>query len=409
MLFYIRLVITSVVLITQVAVADTMPLERTSTITLSSLVQNIFEHHPARQAELPRQQQISANTNVAKALFSDPASASLNHYNDVVGSGDGYQEWEGSIDMPLWLPGQKQQQLALSEKMAAQLPSEQQQLLLEISAEIRDLIWQSSLAEVASNQAYQTWQAAKKLEQDVNARINAGELAGTEGLLAKAYSLEMHSRYMLLHAELIQKLTHYQQRTGEHQLPEIYEESLSSKTVIDAAHPSLARLDQSIITLRAKQQLAQYDNALNPSLSVGVRRERGDDSDSFSHSLGVGVSFALNDDVYRQPAIANAAIALADVEITRQQLKRHLNTALSIQRHQLAAKQQQLSLFSEHHKTTEQYVFLQQRAFDLGEIDLVSLLNSQKLANDSLNRSQLLAADIQYTIAKVNQALGIIL
>lgn len=394
--------------IAHLAVADTIELERSSAISLSSLIQNVFEHHPARQLALAHQQKINANTDVANALFADPISASVEHFNDGVGSSDGFQEWQGGIEIPLWLPGQKQQQLNLSEIMSAQLPAERQQLLLEISAEIRELVWQVSLTEVVSQQAYQTWQSAKKLEQDVNVRVDAGDLAGSEGLLARTYTLDMHSRYLAANSELQYQLAHYQYRTNENVLPENYQEALSPKTTIDANHPSLAALEQHIVTLQTKQRLARYDNAANPTLSVGVRRERGDSNEDFNNSLGLGFSFALGGDVYRQPAIANAAMDLADIEIAHQQLERHLNIILSEQRHQLSAQQQQLVLLDEHHKTTQQYVLLQQRAFDLGEIDLVSLLNSQKLANESLNRRQLLEVNIQYTTVKVNQALGII-
>jgi len=45
----------------------------------------------------------------------------------------------------------------------------------------------------------------------------------------------------------------------------------------------------------------------------------------------------------------------------------------------------------------------------LGELDLVSLLRSQSLANEVYNRKLALEVDIKHNIASINQALGIIL
>jgi len=404
---------------TQLTLAEMVQLEQSSSVTLSSLAQNIYERHPALHNELAQQQQINANTELANATFSDVKSINLNHQNDAIGSTDGLQEWEASVDMPLWLPGQKMQQLGLSDTMSAELPAYKQQIRLDASAKVRELVWNVVLANNTKLQAHQIWQAAIKLEQDVAARVKAGELAGTERLLASTNVLDMHGRYILAEAELEHTLSSYQHLTGQTALPEHYEEQLAkdnaldqqhhSLASIDAQHPSLMLLEQQINTLRAQQGLAYFDGAVNPSVSIGVRREKGGHGESFNNSIGVGISFALNDDVYRRPAIANAAKELADAEITRQQLERELNITLFSQLHDLETKQQQLVLVNEQYETTQQYYTLQQRAFELGEIDLVNLMRSQSLANESYNKKLVLEVDIKHMTALVNQALGLVL
>lgn len=393
----------------QLSLADMNPLEQSSAVTLSSLTQKVYEREPARQSEQAQQQQINANTALANATFADVKSLSLNHQNDAIGSSNGLQEWEGIVEMPLWLPGQKQQQLALSDKLSAELPAYQQNLRLTASAKVRELIWNVVLAHTATKQAYQIWQSAVKLEQDVDARVKAGELAGTERLLANTNELEMQNQYLLKKSELDFALSTYRAITKEQLLPERYQELLSDNYVIDQQHPVLMLLDQQINTLRAKQDLAQFDGAVNPSLSVGVRRERGANGESFTNSMGIGISFALDNSVYRRPAIANAAKELADAEIARLQMERELNITLFSRLHDLETKRLQLGLISEQNETTQKYLVLQQRAFELGELDLVSLLRSQSLANETYNRKLALEVDIKHTIALINQALGITL
>lgn len=392
-----------------VSAVERAPLEQSSTVTLSSLAQGVFQRHPARHSELAQQQQVNVNTDLANATFADAKRINLTHQNDVVGSSNGLQEWEGTLEMPLWLPGQKQQQLLLSNKLSAELPAYQQQVLLAASAEVRELVWKVVMANTAAAEAHQIWQSALKLEKDVTARVKAGELAATEQLLAANNALDMQTQYLVKNSILDRALTTYRAITREQFLPEMYAEVLTDKEVIDHEHPDLMMLDQRINTLRSQQDLAQFDGAVNPSLSVGVRRERDGHGENFTNSLGVGISFALDNEVYRKPAIASAAKALADVEVTRLQSERELNITLFSHLHDLATKRLQLELVNEQNETTEQYLALQQRAFELGDLDLVNLIRSQLLANETHNRKLALEVEIEYTIALVNQALGIIL
>jgi outer membrane protein, heavy metal efflux system len=400
----------------QSLLSETIMLERSGSIVLTTLADKVYQQHPAFNYDLALQQQINANTDFANAPFAEVSSVNLRHQNDVIGSSDGLQEWEAIVEMSLWLPGQKRQQLALSEKMMAEIPAYKQKTRLEASAIVRELIWNVELAETATKQAYQTWQSAKKLEQDVNARVKAGELAGAERLLVSNNVLELQSDYLLVQADLEHAFNSYVHITGETVLPNNVEETLAeilkqhhSSSVVSQQHPYLTVLDQQINTLRTHQQLAQFDGAINPNLSVGVRSEKEAHGEGFNNSIGLGISFALDNKVYRQPAIAATSKVLADTEITRRKLERELNIALFTALHDLETKQQQLSLLTEQDNTAHKYLAVQQRAFDLGEIDLVRLLRSQSLAQDVHNGKQTLIVSIKQMIAKVNQALGIIL
>jgi len=400
---------TTALLLSPYLSAEPMSFERNSSLSLQALTNNVHQRIQSQQQTQAQQHQVDANTQLSQALFADTATVNLNHFNDAIGSSDGLQEWEASVDLPLWLPGQKQQQSSLSATLAAEIPAYQQRLLLDASAQVRQLVWQLELANTEEKQRLQAWTTAQQLEKNVALRVSAGELASTESLLASSHVLEMQSQYLQAQSKLRFSLQNYQQQTGEQAFPTQVEEGLSTQLEITGQHPYLALLEQQASTLRSQQELARFDGAQNPNLTVGLKRERGDNDESFNNSVGLGISFALGNDVYRNPNIATAATLLADVDIARIQLERKLQSTLLEKRHTLQAKQQQLGLAEVQQKTAEQYLFLQQRAFDLGEIDLVSLLRSQALANDAQNRKSLLAVNVKAAIAEVNQSLGIVL
>ncbi|WP_417499329.1 TolC family protein [Methylophaga sp.] len=378
-------------------------------LDLASLTDKVYQRLPGLLAEGKYQQLQQANDSYSNSLFAEPITGNLSLFSDEVGTGRGSQEWEGGVDLPLWLPGQKQQQQALSAKIAAELPAYQQALKLEASGEVRQQIWQVKLAEAQLEQAKLTWETAKKLQNDVESRVKAGDLASTERLLASSNTLEAHSKMVNAASLLQQRLKIYQLITGENTLPKQVEETVITPSEDVQQHPQLQLQDQLIARLQAQMGLAQYDGAVNPSLSVGVRRERGDRAEDYTNSLGIGFSMALDDKAYRQPAIAQASAELADAQVARQSLWRDLKTRQVAANEELNSSRQQLDLITEQNKTTQQYYQLQKRAFDLGEINLIDLLRSQALANDNESRKRLLEVQIKQQISELNQSHGIIL
>ena len=378
-------------------------------LTMSSVSEQVYQRLPAKLGEATFSELQIANDALSQSLFAAPATANLHHFNDAIGSGDGLQEWEGSVDMPLWLPQQKQTQQALSDKIMAQLPAYQNRLRLEASGKLREVVWQVKLAESELEQATVVWLTAQKLEQDVAARVQAGDMPNTEALLASSNTLEARTRVVEAESNLAKELTHYSHITGLQALPVEVSEDLATDNVIPLTHPILNQQDQLIAKLQADLAIARYDGSANPNLSVGVKRDRGDDSESFNNSLGLGISIPLNNARYSQPAIATASSALTDAQITRQQLELELEHDLYAARETLTAVQKQLELVTEQDEATQQYYQLQKRAFDLGEINLIDLLRSQVLANDSSSRKRQLEVVIEQKIADVNQSLGRIL
>jgi outer membrane protein TolC len=84
--------------------------------------------------------------------------------------------------------------------------------------------------------------------------------------------------------------------------------------------------------------------------------------------------------------------------VARQRLKIKLDSTLASSLQNLESKQQQLQLNEEHIETTQRYLALQKRAFELGELELVSFLNSQKLAAKSESRKRMLEIEVKRAI-----------
>ena len=375
-------------------------------VTLQTLTDHVFINHPARQAEASMDALAESRSTLAGQLFAEPLSLSVNHFNDVIGSSDGLQEWETSVEMPIWLPGEKRQQQNLSRHLAAEVPYYQQRIRLDASAQVREHVWQVMLSAAKVRHAETLQENAGNLLKNVQSRVEGGDLSRSEALLAQSHHLEMQSQLASAKMDLQQSLNQYQFLTGQQVLPDVIEETLPMVLEIDKDHPLLAELEQQIARQRSGMANARYDNARHPSVSLGVKRERDAHADPYNNSIGVGVSFALNDSRYQQPAIAQASRLLADLQIAQQQQKRQLEAALLAAKDKYKTLQQRQILLKEQYEVSQQYVSMQQRSFDMGGIDLTTFLRSQEVADKHRHQLLQLEIEIQQQISMINQIAG---
>lgn len=375
-------------------------------VSLNELAESVYLSHPKRDGEAIFQQLENANDAYADNLFAQPATIDIMHFNDQIGSGDGAQEWEGGVEMPLWLPGQKQQQQALSQSIAARLPAYQAAVKLEVAGELRKQVWGVMEQAAQARSKKQIWENARELQQEVDRRADAGDLPRTEKMLAESYVIETRRTFESARGQMQKALKRFTSLTGSEALPAEVSEQLIDSLMIDASHPQLRLLDRQINQLRDEMGLARYQNAVNPSVTVGMKRERGAFGEAFNNSVGVGVTFALDDNDYRRPQVARAAEQLSHAEVARQSMKRQLERRLEVELEELRQRRHALDLLQREQAVTQDYLEAQRTAFEYGEIDLTKLLQAENRAAKATLALEQQQIRIQSQIAVINQVAG---
>jgi hypothetical protein len=395
-------------MVSEVSFADDRQiLDYSDDITLSSLVSVIVEQQAHQISYQAKQQLVSARSKRADSLFSGPSVISLSHQNDAIGSGDGLQEWESQIELPLWLSHQQDSLQALNKATSAEIPMIEALNRYNATTQLRQALWHVKLQEVEVIHAYDVWQTAIEIDNDVELRVANGELSNTDSLLTKNHIVTNQQAYIRQLAELKTALMHYTHLTGVNVLPSSFKEVEVNDQSMFSSHPVLAAFDQTIATLRANFAVAKYDNQTVPSVHMGIRKERGDHDEHFNTSLGIGFSFALNNDTYHAESIAESAVALAEAEVERRQLQHDLEAKLMTVTHELEAKRAQSSLFSKQLELTKTYYAVKRKEFELGEIGLIELLQAQAMLDEITHQQHQINVEIQALIAEKNQALGI--
>jgi outer membrane protein TolC len=83
-----------------------------------------------------------------------------------------------------------------------------------------------------------------------------------------------------------------------------------------------------------------------------------------------------------------------------------LEAALLAATDRLNSFQQRQEMLKQQFDVSQQYVSMQQRSFDMGGIDLTTLLRSQEVTNTHRHQLLQLQIEIQQQIAQINQIAG---
>jgi outer membrane protein, heavy metal efflux system len=99
---------------------------------------------------------------------------------------------------------------------------------------------------------------------------------------------------------------------------------------------------------------------------------------------------------------------VAHAMTARDQLMLMLQTSLHEAEHNLEVTRSELKIVKEQNRLAQESLRLAKKAFDLGESDLVSLLRVQAMAREAEQALRSRQTQLQWDIARYNQAVGVL-
>jgi outer membrane protein TolC len=395
---------------------EIIELPRDNTLTLAAVVDQALQRNPDRQTLQARLAELAAQRQVGGAWLSGAPAVGLRHQNDSIGSSDGLREWELSLDLPLWWPGQSQAMSEVGDRLAASVETWQAALHLTVAGKARELAWETALQENLVTLAEEEWDTALALEKDVRRRVEVGELARTDLLLAQDETLRKQAEYLDAEQRLRRAVDNYRLFTGLDKLPLHFEETpLANPPTNDdalnarlAEHPLLREAQSAIDRAEAEVRLAKQEGGDNPQLSLNARRERADRNTEDVDSVGISLRLPLGTSFYHSPRIAAARRALADAYSARDRLLRELQLAAHETKQAWQTAGSTLQLAQQQQILADESLRLARIAFKAGETDFIHLQRVQTLAF-AANRAVLSRSlQAKSALARYHQALGIL-
>jgi cobalt-zinc-cadmium efflux system outer membrane protein len=379
-----------------------------SSLTLGSVLQIAFERNPQQPMLKAGITNVEARDKHASAMLPAAPAVNFNHQNDIIGSGRNLREWGAALEIPVWLPGQKAAREAVAREARSGLDAGRTGMLLETAGRLRDAYWDVAMNINAVDLAARRAQTALALEQDVERRQQAGELAKTDVMLARNETLQAQSAQLRAEAEQRHAEHRYWMLTGLKQMPASGEESLAREVQADDNHPLLAPTARRIALAREERHLTQVERRENPQLMLNARHERGAFDSAYDSSVGVAVRIPLDAEVRSAPMLARAEMELAQALTEHEQRRLELLTAMHEAEHNLEVTRRELTLVEEQNRLAQDNLRLARKAFSLGETDLVHLLRVQALAFEAERALLTRQIQLKWDIARYNQAAGVL-
>jgi outer membrane protein, heavy metal efflux system len=376
--------------------------------TLADAVEAAYtQQKDADSATARRNLGLALQDRAGMPIAGDPAF-NLKYQTDAVGSDNGFREWEGGVNLPLWWPGQRAAQQREASSTLASADALASAKRLEVAGQVREYLWQLALARGSRTEAELAYESAQQLAQDVERRVEAGELPRSDLLLARKEALIAEDALQQAKNRVQQAEARFMRYTGLQQLPAIRAESPPESPTLSPQHPRLAMLAADVDRARASRNRVSSQRHSGTSLWLGGKTTRDVTGSGYDSAIGVELTVPLGSKTFNAPALAEAEEALTAALTAQQRNRLELEGALSAavldyQRAQSAAQRAET-----RQSLADESLRLSRRAFELGETDLVRLLQARRDALAAHTDLQARRLEVGQAAARLNQVLGVI-
>lgn len=377
-------------------------------LTLSQAVDLAYARAPANATVAGLRRQAAALRQRSGAWLGGAPSVYGSYRSDRPYNDAGAVESEVGLELPLPNWGQRNAARTLAQAAATVPAARAQALRLEVAGLVREAFWAVRLADNRQRFARENVDAAGQLFQSVQKRVEKGDLARADLLLAHADLLKKQGQLSQAQAARRQALSTWHSLTGTDRLPVNAREQMAPGATISPQQPLLLAARSRVAKETANLDYVRAEGAANPTLSFGIHRERSDRLQAYANSALVTLTVPFATGTYAAPGMAQANLARAEAQTAYDRTHRELVLALREAQTQLAADRQRLKLAREQARLANGYLVMNRKAFAAGEIDLFTLLriqsDTQTARLDAAQRAIVLRRDT----ARYNQALGVL-
>lgn len=366
------------------------------------------------RAQAQRMDVLQAGRGAANNLIAGPVTLEGSYRSDSGFDNQGLRETELGISAPIWLWGErsKNQQYREAELQAGEHHSAQ--LKLELAGQVRQSYWNTLNAQQDAELAQARVAASQKLMNDVQRRVDAGDLARADLLQATAVHAQAKAEYSRALSELaivgaeftevsglpVSVLSGAEKTTTAEPLPEV--------TPSIESHPVYLALQSEALVQSSRADLLSIQKRENPEVGVAVVNDRAGFAAPHEKSLVLSTRIPLGASAERESL---ALQARADETEAQARLNR-IRTALKARASAAQVSVQwfeQLQNNAQKQATLAQQVYaLYQQSFNLGETDLPTVLRLEQQAFEAERMAK--KSNIEYAskVSAFRQALGLL-
>jgi outer membrane protein TolC len=375
-------------------------------LELSELLETTLERHPQALVLRAGRSRVTAEEEFSSRWFPEAMELSGFHLSDRQLDDTGVYENEATLSFPLWLPGEKKAQNALSESVAVAQASRDAEFRWAVSGLLRRQLWNLTVAMRQWELAAEQENRLQEVLEQVSIFLEAGDLSRADLLSTMQELAIWKAETMTLEASYRDAVREYHALTGSRNVPADISEPLTAIQEPTDSHPALQNALDRLAQASAETEAVRQANSARPSVNVFWREFRGDRANPDVNALGLGFSMPLGKSPAQGPEVARANESLAMAEAGLLQTRRELDLQIHEARHLLNTTRQQLENSKLMVDAANEKYHLDQLSFELGEISVRQWLRRLSELKEIQRSHELLLMQQGAAIAAYNQAAG---
>ena len=376
-------------------------------LQLHDVLEKTIARNPMQASMQSREIMVKAKSLIAHATLPSTPAMIVAHQNDALTSGRNEREWLAEVELPVWLPSQRSNRIKVADAFQSNLAASRESISLQVAGMLREALWDIAFNDNNLALATSKLGLARRLQMDVEKRYQAGEMAKTDFMLAQQETLRAEREQLRADAEVMHARHRYLLLTGLHELPGSFIETQSS--LDDYTHSSIWIEAESKLGLaETERNLAQIESHENLQVLLNMRRTQGAFDSLSNDSVGLRLRIPFGGDARAAPIKAAAEIGVGYALTEREKLRTSLEAMMHEAEHNLSVSRAELSIATKQYDIAKESAKLAQKAFSLGETDLVSLLRVQAQTYDTERAFTTRQIQLQWDIARYNQVVGVL-
>ena len=385
------------------------PLPYDEKLSLKQVVDATFEKYPQGSMIGALKDESQALTRRTDSLIAGYPMIYLQWIDDRLLSNQGVMQIQTGYQIPIWMWGQRSASRQVAEEAEKSANQFSIALKHEIAGLVRESLWSLLLMENRRGLAQQVYDLSKQLFATVQRRVELGDLARSDELMAESDLLDKKSQLTLAEAEVMHARKAYMNLTRLDRAPKLFEEKRSSTAEIQEQHPAIAAANAVIERAQAEVEFTRLSKQGNqPSILIGTQNERFEGQSNINNETNLVLQIPIGGDSWNAPFVAQANVALTQKVADRAGLMRRLEKALHEAEHNLEVDRATLEIANQRKAIAETHLNMSRLAFEAGEIQLIDYLKIQATSQAAIRDAMERAIMVQRDTAFYNQVVGIV-
>lgn len=378
-------------------------------LSLREVIETTYAHYPQGAVIGALHAEARALHKRSNSLVAGYPLIYLQWINDGAFNDRGRDEWQTGYQIPVWMWGQRSASRMVARQAEQSAESFAKAIRHEVAGLVRETLWNLALVENRHELARKVYEVSGELLHAVERRVQLGDLARSDLLLAESDHLEKKNLAVLAEAEVMHARKAYQNLTRIDRAPAYYEEKKSPLVEISEQHPALVAANALVERAQAEVEFTRLSKQGNqPTILIGSQHDRGARGETYDNGTNLVLQIPLGGDAWNAPAVASASVALNEKIADRGALIRQLEKALHEAKHNLEVDETALAIAARRREIAEIHLKMSRLAFESGEIPLIDYLkiqaNAQAAIRDAEERAILLKRDTAF----YNQVVGVL-